>query len=296
MRQGPYRERELIRVARIAKQIDYKLAWAHIVRQVRKNLVSNRIVANVLDHAPAVGVRSRMLELSSSQSWITAEKQGNNRWLPGKIDQLLMGEKRISPRDARERQKQDQRQDSHARDTAEQDHPLIVAYAEGSIRGRFSSPSKGELQRSLKNARRGCTDDIAKGRTANVAVDGRRSAELRVLEKNKGIHPEEERFRLGERQVLRHSHVEIVCTRAVEKSPFRIAWRPQCIRAEHAGAEVVVLVLSRIVVEPKGAAVVVRLVNARIVDAVRIRSDERIVTVVDHRDREAAGKMTDAGK
>ena len=43
------------------------------------------------------------------------------------------------------------------------------------------------------------------------------------------------------------------------------------------------------------AAVVVRLVNAAVVDSIRICSDERVVAIVDHGDGEAGGEAGDAG-
>src|SRR5580692_8946953 len=102
---------------------------------------------------------------------------------------------------------------------------------DSSGRGRSGCPpqqppgSKGELQCSLQDAWRGGADDIPEGRTPDITVNRRWSAELRVVENIKCFYPEEQRLRFCERQVFLDSHIKVVGAWAVEKSPFRVARR-----------------------------------------------------------------------
>ena len=79
VRQRPHCEREFIGVACIAEKIDDEITGADIVGKVGERLVSEGIVANVLDNATAVRVGSCMLQLFWSECWIAAEKERNNR-------------------------------------------------------------------------------------------------------------------------------------------------------------------------------------------------------------------------
>ena len=155
---------------------------------------------------------------------------------------------------------------------------------------------KGELQCSLQDARRRGTDDISEGRTPDIAVNRTWSAELRVVENIECFDPEEQRLRFCERQVLLDGHVKVVRTRAVEKSPSCVAWRTQRVHGEDRSVKVVVVILARVLVQAKWAAAVIGFVDAGIIDPVGIGPNQRIVSVVDHGDRETTGKMTDARK
>jgi len=96
MRERTDGEGKLVRVARIAKQVEHKVAGANVVGEVRKRLVAERIIADVLNRAASVGIRARTIKISNRQIRIPAHQQRNDRVLPGKVDELLVRQQRIS--------------------------------------------------------------------------------------------------------------------------------------------------------------------------------------------------------
>ena len=100
VRKRAHRKRQFVRVAGVAKQVDDKVAGAHIVRQVRKKLVAKRIVADVLDDAAAVGIGAGVLQLLGSQGRIAAQQQGERCRLSRSDRSALRGLKQSRQRQA----------------------------------------------------------------------------------------------------------------------------------------------------------------------------------------------------
>src|SRR5580698_11005529 len=99
-----------------------KVAGADVVGQVRDELVAERVVANILDDAACIGVRASLFQLCRGNTRIPAAQQRHDRTLPGKVDQLFVGEERIStsgPAGEHETQKQNE-----IRGPEEITHPL----------------------------------------------------------------------------------------------------------------------------------------------------------------------------
>ena len=71
---------------------------------------------------------------------------------------------------------------------------------------------------------------------------------------------------------------------------------PERIHAERIRIEESVSIRARIFAEVNRTAVVIRLIDARVVHAIRIGSNQRIVPVVDHGHGKSAGDMGDAGE
>src|SRR5277367_4557331 len=97
------------------------------------------------------------------------------------------------------------------------------------IRGRHSNESRKrtsekELCAQLNQARWIGADDLAEGRTADIAVDGLRSEELRVIENVESLQPKLEGLRFGQAHRLEQGHVVIVQAWSVKESPGRGAW------------------------------------------------------------------------
>src|SRR6266581_3160754 len=66
------------------------------MREIAEILVAERVVTHVLDQRAAVGKGMRFLEILCARSWESFGKQRLNVVLPKKVDDLFMGEHRIS--------------------------------------------------------------------------------------------------------------------------------------------------------------------------------------------------------
>ena len=85
-------EGQLIGIVCAAKEVDDEVAGAHVVGEIGKEGIAERIVANVLNDTAAVGVGACLVKLRGGKAGIAAEEQGRDRLLPGEIDKLLMGQ------------------------------------------------------------------------------------------------------------------------------------------------------------------------------------------------------------
>ena len=114
VRQRAHGEGQFIGVVRVAKQRDHKITRAHVMGQVGEEFVARRVVADVLNHAPAVRVSPRLVQLRRRQVGIAAHEERHDRVLPGEVDQLLMGQERIraSLRGACAQQEEEKQRDS----------------------------------------------------------------------------------------------------------------------------------------------------------------------------------------
>ena len=56
-------EGKLVSVSCVSEEIYDKIARADIVGQIRERSITERIVANILNNAPSIGIRTRVLKL-----------------------------------------------------------------------------------------------------------------------------------------------------------------------------------------------------------------------------------------
>ena len=133
---------------------------------------------------------------------------------------------------------------------------------------------EAELERGLKDTWCRGTDGVAEGRAANVAIDRRGAIELCVVEDVESLDMEEQCFRLCQREVLGRSHVVVVRTGTVEEAALRRPRSTECIHREGRGREVVFVVGPGIAAEVQRPTVVIGLVDAAVVDAVRVGAQQ----------------------
>ena len=96
---------KLVGVFGVAEKVDDEVPGTDVMRQVREERVSERIVTNVLNHASRVGVRPCLFQLFGSDPGITAAQQWRDGALPGQVDQLFVGQQRIGARGAAKEKK-----------------------------------------------------------------------------------------------------------------------------------------------------------------------------------------------
>ena len=96
MGKRPNGKGKLVGVLGIAEEIDDEVAGADVVGQVREERVAEGIVANVLNDAARIGVGPCLFQLLGGDVGITAAQQRHDGALPGQVDQLLVGQQRIS--------------------------------------------------------------------------------------------------------------------------------------------------------------------------------------------------------
>ena len=65
MCQCPQRESIFIEIRRIPQQRLHEVTSAHVMQQIAEEVAAKRVVAQILNHRPAVGVRVRFLQLFS---------------------------------------------------------------------------------------------------------------------------------------------------------------------------------------------------------------------------------------
>src|SRR4029079_8076454 len=121
MREGAQRERQLVRVVRVANHRFDEIARPCVVQQVAEELVSEWVVAKVLNHGSAVRVRVRFDETVGGQTWVTPQEQRTNRAVPRRVDNRLVREncKGVSRLNRQEERKDCEQETSHAEPEAQ---------------------------------------------------------------------------------------------------------------------------------------------------------------------------------
>src|SRR5580704_6607148 len=98
MRERANSKGQLVGVFGVAKQGENEVAGADVVGKVREELVTEGVVAHVLNDTAAVRIGASAVELRGCETGIAAEQKRNDRILPGQVDELLMSEKRVGDR------------------------------------------------------------------------------------------------------------------------------------------------------------------------------------------------------
>lgn len=101
-----------------------------------------------------------------------------------------------------------------------------------------------------------------------------------MVEDIDGLYSKQQRPGFRERKILGDRHVVVLGAWTIEEPLPRGAGVAQRIQAEGARIEEFVPIRSWILTEVNRAAVVIRLIDARVVHALRIGSNERIVPVM----------------
>src|SRR5580692_9722475 len=97
---------------------------------------------------------------------------------------------------------------------------------------------ESELRTQLNQAGRGGADNLAEGRTADVAVNRLRPEELGVVENVERFDAELERLRFGQSQVLEQRHIEVLHAGTVEIAARGVARRTERVIAEQRRIEI----------------------------------------------------------
>ena len=95
VRQGPQRERILVDVSGFVQQRQDKIAAANIVDQIAEEPVSERIIAQVLDQASAVGIAMGHAELVRRRAGILFQQKGLDLIFPEQVNDLFVGQNGI---------------------------------------------------------------------------------------------------------------------------------------------------------------------------------------------------------
>jgi hypothetical protein len=88
---------KFVGVSGVSEEVYDKITRTDIMGQIRERSVTEWIVANILNDASCIGVCARVLKLGRGEGGIATKKKRNNGLLPGEIDELFMGEKRVCP-------------------------------------------------------------------------------------------------------------------------------------------------------------------------------------------------------
>src|SRR5208283_1490028 len=120
----------------------------------------------------------------------------------------------------------------------------------------------------LNESRRRRTHDLPKRRAVDIPIDRLRSKKLRVVECIERFDSELQRLSFGQTEIFQQRQIEVVYSRPVEESPPGRSWSSQRILAELQCVEIG-SAISGIMIKIKRASIVVWLINAIIVDAVR---------------------------
>ena len=95
VRQRSQRKCILVDVLRLSNQVQNEVAAADVMRQIAVELAAERIIAQILNDASAVGVCVRLGQLIRGGSGKSLQQQGLYRAIPSGIDNGFVGENGI---------------------------------------------------------------------------------------------------------------------------------------------------------------------------------------------------------
>src|SRR5271163_3492828 len=113
-----------------------------------------------------------------------------------------------------------------------------------------------------------------------------------MVENVECLETELQRLGFSERNALQQRHVVIVDPRTVEETALGVARLSEGLETEQAGVEIG-LAVARIVVQREVPGNVLRFVDAIVVDAVGLRSQQGVVAVVEQGHGKTAAEMRD---
>src|SRR5208282_3138518 len=150
-----------------------------------------------------------------------------------------------------------------------------------------------ELDSQLDEARRRRADDLAERGAADISVDGARAGELSVVERVEGFQAKLQRLRFREFQVLQQRQVVIIAAGTEKEAAPGVSRSAEQVGAEERSIEIRISVARvRIQMERPGGEL--GLVHAVVIDAVWLRAQQGVVSVIDQRHRKAAAESRDA--
>src|SRR5580658_890492 len=151
-----------------------------------------------------------------------------------------------------------------------------------------------ELNRSLHQTGGGCADNVSERRTVDVAVHGRWSVELGVVEEVESLETELQRLGFSEGNALQQSNVVIVDAGTVKEAALGVARQSHRLEAEKCGIEIGFAVAG-IAVEGEPTRNILRFIDTVVVDAVGFGSEQGIVAIVEQGHGKTAAEVGDAG-
>src|SRR5215469_2722911 len=98
MRQSTESEREFIQISGFIDQGKHKITAPHIMRQITKKLIGERVVTEILDYGPAVSIGVSSCQFVGSREGKSAQECRLNGVLPSSIDNRLVRQDRIAVR------------------------------------------------------------------------------------------------------------------------------------------------------------------------------------------------------
>ena len=96
------------------------------MQQVGEDRFAKRIVAQILDHAAAVRVGVRLLQLDRGQPGKAVQQQRLDRIVPGEIDDLLVRQNRVGGGRTGERHQHDRKEGQEPGEEARKAHRIVV--------------------------------------------------------------------------------------------------------------------------------------------------------------------------
>jgi hypothetical protein len=95
MREGADGEGELVGGVGVAEEADDEVSGANVVGEVGEEGVAERVVAEVLDGATAIGVGVSLLKLGFGERRVVLEENRPDGLLPCQVDELLVALDRV---------------------------------------------------------------------------------------------------------------------------------------------------------------------------------------------------------
>src|ERR1700722_7836547 len=153
-----------------------------------------------------------------------------------------------------------------------------------------SSPRilKNELGTQLNQPRCFRAFHLSKSRSqiSDISVNRQRPKELSMVECVKTFHSKLQRLRFRHTHIFHERNIEVIQSGPIEETPSRRAWSPQGILAKLRSIKIRTSI-ARVVSDVESAASIVRFINTKIVNAVGLGSNQRIVAKVNQGHRQS---------
>src|ERR1700678_2146569 len=115
-----------------------------------------------------------------------------------------------------------------------------------------------------------------------------------MVEDVESLEAELKRLGLVERHALQQGHIVIVESRTVKEAALGVPGLSQGLETEEGSIEIR-FSIARIGIQMQRSRGVLRLIHTKVVDAIGLGSQQRVVAVVEQRHRKTAAEMSDTG-
>src|SRR5580658_3919712 len=113
-----------------------------------------------------------------------------------------------------------------------------------------------------------------------------------MIENVKRLNPELQRLRFRKPQILKQRHIVVIQPRPAKKSPPRSPRRSQRVLAKLRSFEIR-LPVPRIVIQIERPTRIIRLINAKIINPIRLRAQQGIIPKINQRHRKPGTHASD---